>query len=67
MGGQKPDKSGRYEANMRWTGVLQDILGESYYIIEEGLGSRITDLEYDCKPADDAVGDFELFFELIVF
>lgn len=48
--GQKPDKTGRYDADVRWTGVLQDLLGSEYYIIEEGLGSRTTDLEYDRKP-----------------
>lgn len=48
--GQKPDKTGRYEANVRWTGLLQDLLGTDYYVVEEGLGSRTTDLEYDRKP-----------------
>jgi lysophospholipase L1-like esterase len=48
--GQKPDKSGRYPANVRWTGILQDKLGSDYYVIEEGLGSRTTDLDYDRKP-----------------
>jgi len=48
--GQKPDKSGRYPADMRWTGRLQNCLGRQYYIVEEGLGSRTTDLEYVKKP-----------------
>ena len=48
--GQKPDKTGRFPANVRWTGVLQDALGDDYYIIEEGLSSRTTDLEYSKKP-----------------
>jgi len=48
--GQKPDKSGRYSVNTRWTGRLQKQLGDDYYIIEEGLGSRTTDLEYAKKP-----------------
>ncbi len=47
--GQKPDKTGRYEVNIRWTGLLQDLLGANYYIVEEGLGSRTTDLEYNRK------------------
>ena len=47
--GQKPDKSGRYPSNERWTGLLQDALGDSYYVIEEGLGSRTTDLDYNKK------------------
>ena len=45
--GQKPDKTGRYEANVRWTGVLQQLLGDGYYVIEEGLGSRTTDADCD--------------------
>lgn len=48
--GQKPDKSGRFPTNARWTGLLQQALGSDYYIIEEGLSSRTTDLEYDRKP-----------------
>jgi lysophospholipase L1-like esterase len=48
--GQKPDKSDRYPVDIRWTGRLQKQLGDSYYLIEEGLGSRTTDLEYDKKP-----------------
>jgi lysophospholipase L1-like esterase len=48
--GQKPDKSGRYGVDVRWTGRLQKQLGEQYSVIEEGLGSRTTDLEYGKKP-----------------
>ena len=48
--GQKPDKSGRYPADTRWTGVLQQNLGDDYYVIEEGLSSRTTDLDYSKKP-----------------
>jgi lysophospholipase L1-like esterase len=48
--GQKPDKTGRYPANVRWTGRLQELLGDDYYIVEEGLGSRTTDLDYQRKP-----------------
>lgn len=48
--GQKPDKPGRYEANVRWTGVLQELLGIGYHIVEEGLGSRTTNLDYHKKP-----------------
>lgn len=44
--GMKPDRSGRYAANERWTGLLQKQLGDSYYIIEEGLGGRTTDLDH---------------------
>ena len=48
--GQKPDKTGRYPADVRWTGKLQQLLGNDYYVVEEGLGSRTTDLDYDRKP-----------------
>ncbi|HLZ14561.1 MAG TPA: SGNH/GDSL hydrolase family protein [Candidatus Saccharimonadales bacterium] len=48
--GQKPDKAGRYPVDVRWTGLLQKALGQGYYVIEEGLGSRTTDLEYARKP-----------------
>lgn len=44
--GTKPDRSGRYKVNERWTGILQHQLGEDYYIIEEGLGGRTTDLDH---------------------
>lgn len=44
--GQKPDRSGRFSANKRWTGILQAKLGDGYYIIEEGLGGRTTDLDH---------------------
>lgn len=48
--GQTPQKKGRYAADVRWTGQLQNLLGDNYYIVEEGLGSRTTDLEYPRKP-----------------
>jgi len=48
--GQKPDKSSRYLVDVRWTGLLQKTLGDSYYVIEEGLSSRTTDLDYNHKP-----------------
>lgn len=48
--GQKPDKSGRYAPDVRWPGKLQQLLGDNYYIVEEGLSSRTTDLEYAKKP-----------------
>lgn len=49
--GQTPDRTGnRRPANIRWTGVLQEKLGDGYAIIEEGLSSRTTDLDYAKKP-----------------
>ena len=43
---QKPDRSGRFASDERWTGLLQNQLGNGYYIIEEGLGGRTTDLDH---------------------
>lgn len=46
--GQNDNKNyaGRYASNVRWTGKLQELLGNDYYIIEEGLGGRTTNLEH---------------------
>lgn len=44
--GATPDKTGRYPADVRWTGQLQQILGDNYYVIEEGLGGRTTDSDH---------------------
>lgn len=40
--GQKPGHttSARYTSDIRWTGVLQNLLGEGYEIIEQGLPGR---------------------------
>lgn len=59
--GSKPDRNGRYAANERWTGVLQNQLGDDYYVIEEGLGGRTTDLEhYDSnKPSRNGMVYFK--------
>jgi len=40
--GARPDAPGRYERHERWTGLLQQALGEGYYVIEEGLNGRTT-------------------------
>ncbi len=33
---------GRLERNVRWPGILQQLLGEDFYVIEEGLNGRTT-------------------------
>ncbi|MCD6045559.1 MAG: hypothetical protein K0R48_722 [Gammaproteobacteria bacterium] len=40
----------RYPRDKRWTGRLQDNLGEKYYVIEEGLNGRTTNLDYHIEP-----------------
>ncbi|MGW3282713.1 GDSL-type esterase/lipase family protein [Nocardia rhamnosiphila] len=52
--GQPCEQRGRWPANVRWTGRLQQILGAEYAIIEEGLGGRTTDL--DDPDRDDRNG-----------
>lgn len=36
----------RYPRHKRWTGILQDKLGTDYYVIEEGLNGRTTNVDY---------------------
>ena len=40
--GYKPDGTGRFDENTRWTGLLQNKFGTEYRIIEEGLCGRTT-------------------------
>lgn len=47
--GSAPDGVSRYAADVRWTGQLQSNLGSDYYVIEEGLGGRTTDVD-DLRP-----------------
>jgi lysophospholipase L1-like esterase len=40
--GYDPATQERFPGNVRWTGVLQEILGHAYRVIEEGLNGRTT-------------------------
>lgn len=40
----------RYKREERWTGLLQQMLGSDYYVIEEGLGGRTTVFEDIASP-----------------
>jgi lysophospholipase L1-like esterase len=40
----------RLQADRRWTGVLQRLLGDGYDVIEEGLNGRTTDVDYEDRP-----------------
>ncbi len=63
--GTKPDRSGRFAADERWTGILQTQLGDGYYVIEEGLGGRTTDLDHyvPTKPNRSGITYFKACFE----
>lgn len=39
--GSNPN-GGRWEYGKRWPGILSSLLGDGYYVIEEGLGGRTT-------------------------
>ena len=36
----------RYPISVRWPGIMRNILGDGYHIIEEGLNGRTTNVEY---------------------
>lgn len=40
----------RYPRDQRWPGILQQQLGDDYYVVEEGLNSRTTNLDYAPPP-----------------
>ena len=40
--GAIPGEDGRYADDVRWTGVLQNALGDGYKVIEEGYNGRTT-------------------------
>lgn len=41
---------GRYPKHVRWPGTLQLLLGSHYDVVEEGLNSRTTNLNYKYPP-----------------
>ena len=51
--GYTPISKKRYPANIRWTGVLQNLLGKDFWIIEEGLNGRTTNLEEPGKNGEN--------------
>jgi lysophospholipase L1-like esterase len=48
--GYSPEGGVRYPAHVRWTGVLQELLGDEFEIIEEGLNGRTTAFDYQNRP-----------------
>ncbi|MCC8127287.1 MAG: SGNH/GDSL hydrolase family protein [Clostridiales bacterium] len=48
--GTDPVHGGRHPDSIRWTGVLQERLGEQYRIIEEGCGGRTTVFDDALSP-----------------
>lgn len=48
--GHDPKDGSRLPRDQRWTGILADLLGDGYQIIEEGLCGRTTVHEYPESP-----------------
>ena len=41
-GANPNERGGRWPRDVRWTGILQKLLGEDYYVIEDGYNGRTT-------------------------
>ena len=48
--GYTPGTRVRYPADVRWTGVLAQALGEDYHVMEDGLNGRTTVFDDPCHP-----------------
>lgn len=56
--GYDPSTQTRFSKDIRWTGVLQQLLGSKYNIIEEGLNGRTTNVN---EKQDHGLGYFRPF------
>ena len=54
--GYMPGVGTRYPIDVRWSGRLQNLLGEGYHVIEEGLAGRTTVFEDELQPWRSALG-----------
>ena len=54
--GYNPVNGLRYPKDVRWTGVLQKMLGEEYEVIEEGCNGRTTVFEDAKEPWKAGLG-----------
>jgi len=51
LDGKNPGKLPlRYDENIRWPRLLQKKLGSGFYVVEEGLNGRTTNLDYHVPP-----------------
>lgn len=53
----------RFPRNIRWTGVLQGLLGDDYHIIEEGLNGRTTCFDDPSWPGRNGLSSFYVTLE----
>ena len=54
--GYMPGLGTRYPADIRWSGLLQELLGKDYHVIEEGMDGRTTAFEDAIQPYRSALG-----------
>ncbi len=53
------NRKDRLPANLRWTGVLQDLLGNEYEVIEEGLSGRTLVVNNPERPRHTGITHLE--------
>ena len=53
--GYIPVSEARFPVDMRWTGLLQSLLGDGYWIIEEGCNGRTTNIEDPDSPGKNGL------------
>jgi len=58
--GYDRDNDCRFDEHTRWTGVMQDILGQDYRVWEAGLCGRTTAFEDPTMPIRDGAAYFEM-------
>lgn len=63
--GYDPATQTRFSNNIRWTGVLQNLLGTNFNIIEEGLNGRTTNVNEMEEHALGYYRDFRSSMDLI--
>lgn len=52
--GYNPKDGSRYPSDIRWTGVLQRLMGTGFHVIEEGLNGRTTTINEIERPMRSA-------------
>jgi lysophospholipase L1-like esterase len=52
--GYNPKDGSRYPSDIRWTGVLQRLIGPGFHVIEEGLNGRTTTINEIERPMRSA-------------
>ncbi len=57
--GYIPGKGGRYNRHTRWPGLLSDLLGDFYLVVEEGLCGRTTMFDDVTDPGRNGLEEIE--------